>query len=508
MSKKSPKKERQKERAICSWWLDTRDSKLYKDLETKFDRGSCIYNAALREAELRRRSRQLHPDWDEAKKLSQELNSLLSKKTENLDKISLKKLQKECKFIKSQKDEKYKNIYKDCGYSSDDLVKWGQDKLKNSYISDYIQAHERNALIVRAFTTSERKGRKGNKGFAKVKYIGRKNPLTCISGQSDASPLKLVVKNNEIFVQWNKNTQIKLINPNYDDVMLNHILKNPGFVTFTRVVRVKIKGKWQYKAQFTFEGKSPKVRTLGKGFAAIDFGVSKSTLASYEEISVLKFFDKNMNDVYKKMRVIQRKIDRQRRANNPENFDEKGCAKKGKWIISNRQKRMEILLAEMHRKITESRKCFHGKLINQIRAKYDILRIEKNRYYAWQRNFGKQVGWFAPGMFYSELKRVFEETNGKIEEIDIWTSALTQTCPNCGNRTVGEEKKKLKDRIHDCQKCGFKHDRDSAAAIGALFYDTSKGELDVRKSKTYIKEILPLLSDKFTGEVTLPCKRH
>lgn len=46
----------------------------------------------------------------------------------------------------------------------------------------------------------------------------------------------------------------------------------------------------------------------------------------------------------------------------------------------------------------------------------------------------------------------------------------TQTCSNCGNVKIDDDKLILKDRIYCCKKCGHKQDRDENAARNIYNY--------------------------------------
>jgi putative transposase len=59
------------------------------------------------------------------------------------------------------------------------------------------------------------------------------------------------------------------------------------------------------------------------------------------------------------------------------------------------------------------------------------------------------------------IKSKVEEAGGFYIEVPTRKIKPSQTCPKCGN----QKKKDLSERIHHCQKCGFKTDRDIAAAM-------------------------------------------
>lgn len=61
-------------------------------------------------------------------------------------------------------------------------------------------------------------------------------------------------------------------------------------------------------------------------------------------------------------------MDRQRRANNPDYYNQNGTAKKGKkkWNNSKRYKKTAAKKREIERKQTAHRKSLHGKLVNLL----------------------------------------------------------------------------------------------------------------------------------------------
>jgi hypothetical protein len=63
-------------------------------------------------------------------------------------------------------------------------------------------------------------------------------------------------------------------------------------------------------------------------------------------------------------RRLQRKLDRQRRANNPQNYDEQGRCKKGRktWHDSQGYQSTRRRVAHQERKLAAQRKSLHGQL--------------------------------------------------------------------------------------------------------------------------------------------------
>jgi hypothetical protein len=155
-------------------------------------------------------------------------------------------------------------------------------------------------------------------------------------------------------------------------------------------------------------------------------------------------------------RRLQRKLDRQRRANNPDNFDELGRIKppgKGKkrfvWHDSQGYKTTRQSLATADRKLAAYRKSLHGKLANSLVRAGNIIKTEKVSYKGWQKQFGRSVGTRAPGGFIEILKRTVARTGGTFVEFATHATKLSQLCHECGK----VEKKSLSQRTHQCE-CG------------------------------------------------------
>src|SRR5215471_3807008 len=127
------------------------------------------------------------------------------------------------------------------------------------------------------------------------------------------------------------------------------------------------------------------------------------------EARLVPFCEELQPDARAKRR-LQRKLDRQRRANNPQNYDEKGRIKKhGKrrlvWKNSKGYLATRRRLASKERKLAAHRKSLHGRLVHQIIGRGNTIRTEKLSYKAWQKQYGKSVGRNAPGMFLEQLRR-------------------------------------------------------------------------------------------------------
>jgi hypothetical protein len=169
------------------------------------------------------------------------------------------------------------------------------------------------------------------------------------------------------------------------------------------------------------------------------------------EARLLLLCDELKIDARRKRR-LERKLDRQRRANNPQHFDEKGRIKKGRlqWKNSKGYNATRRRLAHRERKLAAHRKSLHGRLVNEIICVGNDIRIEKISYKGWQKRFGKSVGLRAPGMLIDHLRRTVAKTGGTLLEVPTRTTKLSQYCHGCHTYS----RKLLSQRWHQCT-CGI-----------------------------------------------------
>jgi len=172
------------------------------------------------------------------------------------------------------------------------------------------------------------------------------------------------------------------------------------------------------------------------------------------------------------MRRLQRRMERQRRAANPEHYDDKGRPKKrGKgaprWKESRSYQATRRRKAARERKLAAHRKSLHGRLAHQLVRTGNTIITEKLSYKGWQKRYGKSVGRCAPGMLIDHLRRTVAKTGGTLHEVPPRSTKLSQFCHGCG-KTV---KKPLWQRLHQCA-CGIGPvQRDLYSAFLAAFLD-------------------------------------
>ena len=101
---------------------------------------------------------------------------------------------------------------------------------------------------------------------------------------------------------------------------------------FCRLVKKVIRGINRYFVQMTFEGIPPQkhnreVSQDQNARVGLDIGVSTIAIASEKDVKLLELAESIKVDEHRK-KLLQRKLDRQRRANNPGKYKEDGTIKK------------------------------------------------------------------------------------------------------------------------------------------------------------------------------------
>ena len=361
-----------------------------------------------------------------------------------------------------------------------------------SWLGDHLDANTIQKIASRAFraTNEYAMGKRG-----KPRFKGVRRPIKSVEGKSNAAGIRF--KDHQIL--WT-GLALALKIDKSDPVHL-HALE--ARVKYVRLLWRDLFGRKRFFAQLVCEGLPYRKPTnvAQTGIVGLDIGPSTVALVC-EDQADLKQFAAELGDKSAEIARLQRKIDRQRRANNPDNYQPDKWVKNangnwqhkhgkpltGKlvWVQSNRQKKQQDRLNEISRKLAAHRKSLHGKLVNEILAQGTTVQIEKLSYVAFQKMFGKSVGKRAPGMFVEILRRKAANAGGEVIEFSTRETRLSQTCHNCG--TI--HKKKLSERWHVCT-CGVVAQRDLYSAYLATC--VVEDRLVASVAKRHWESRLPLL---------------
>lgn len=238
------------------------------------------------------------------------------------------------------------------------------------------------------------------------------------------------------------------INPNKDFTEYEMYALKGGLSSIKKIIvsREFIRGIYKYYVQLTIKGEKPqKNRSLGKGTVGIDVGPSTVAVSSLQGVSLDKLADK-CDDIEHDLWRINRKMDRSKRATNPDFFNEDGTYKKRekdehrKWTFSNRYKHLKLERRELYRKQAAIRKLQHIDMANALLAQGDNFIVENNPIDSWakrtketkknkngrnrcKRRFGKSIAHHAPAIFVSILQNKVRSLGGKFNKVEIKNAA-------------------------------------------------------------------------------------
>ncbi|MCQ6277597.1 transposase, partial [Bacillus sp. V3B] len=266
-------------------------------------------------------------------------------------------------------------------YSLHDFVKPVQHKFK-----EHIGSLEAQKLATRAFQAVEKLH------FRKAKKVHFKSFGDDISVENKSNTTGLRYADGCIL--WGnrptkknpkpKNWLCMPIVPKANDEYAHLALMDE--TKYVRILKREVRGKVRYFVQLIQEGYPPtkrnrKIADDETKRVGIDIGSSTIAISSENKVE-LRELAPGCNVDETKLRCIQRKMDRSKRATNPENFNENGTLKKGKrtWNFSNRYKKLLKERKERYRKIAVERKMSHEKLGNDILALGSDIRVEMMRF--------------------------------------------------------------------------------------------------------------------------------
>ena len=333
--------------------------------------------------------------------------------------------QKARKLPKNSKERTslFKLVNQQYSYSEYALHSYAKH-IRASWIGEHLDANTAQTLATRAFYASQ----KVLFGQARRVRFKGKNQLDSLEGKSNKQGIRW---QNERVI-WSQLEITPLMTKN--DPVILHGLNNK--IKYVRLVRRKINGKNRFYVQLVCQGfpyQKP-INFSGNETIGLDLGPSTIALVGKTRAKLTKFAPElDLNQKY--IRQLQRKLERQRRANNPNNYHSNGTVKKGqkKWHDTQGYIQTKNRLANIQRKQTARRKSLHGKLVNEIIRLGQNIKTEKLSYKAWQKNFGKSINHRAPSSFLSHLKQKAENAGGGVIEFSTTTTALSQTC-HCGAR--------------------------------------------------------------------------
>ena len=368
-----------------------------------------------------------------------------------------------------ERSERFSDLQKAYGLTENGLRTIANNHRKASGRND-IGAHEAQCVGRTVWRALERYM---FLGAGKPRFKSYRQGLNSIEGTDNH---EIMFKPDRQSIVWRKQV-LKLMIP--DTSYFKEALADPieptqtKRIKYCRIVRRTLNGKKRWFAQICLEGMPPvrKIYAPRSEVIGIDPGPSGLAYFHPQKAGLIRVAP-NVDMQEKAIRRLQRKIDRSRRANNPSHFNADGTAKPSptSWKISRRMEKLQVKLAEHHRCLAATRKRDHGELANFLLQRAGTIKIEKNSYRSYQRNFGKSTTRTGMGTFVSHLKRSAERANSQVIELDAYELKLSQYDP----ATDTYRKKLLKEREHRWGETDVFVQRDVMSAYLAC-YATENG---------------------------------
>lgn len=312
-------------------------------------------------------------------------------------------------------------------------------------------------------------------------YYKRHGELNALEGKSNRTGIRF--KDNTIL--WN-GLKIPVV-IDYDNDYEYQAMQSK--ICYNRIIRKYIRNKYKYYVQIVFKG-NPPIKLIaetgeikhymGTGDVGLDIGTRTIAISSQSDVKILELADRIQNIEDQKKKLL-RKIDRSRRATNPENYNEDGTIKKHGnkkvlWNQSNHCIKYQNELKELYRKQADIRKYQHECLANYIISLGNKVYVEKMNFAGLQKRakktekndkgrfkrkkrFGKSLANKAPSMLLTIIDRKLRYYGEKLIEINTSEARASQF-----NHFDGTYKKKsLSQRWNDFD--GFKIQRDMYSAF-------------------------------------------
>ena len=217
---------------------------------------------------------------------------------------------------------------------------------------------------------------------------------------------------------------------------------------YATLVPKKIRGRYRVFLHLCIEGKPmPKFdkygnprHSYGKGQIGADIGTQTVAYTAKSSVGLKNLAERGKRSIKsseRMERIYLRKMDRSKRATNPQNYNPDGTIKKGRkvWRYSKNYKKTKYLYANLCRKNAENRRLANNEDANYLRSLGDVFVTEpKNAKMLMKRakqttvnektgkinkkkRFGKSIRNRCPGYFQVKVQQLFESTGGAYIEV-------------------------------------------------------------------------------------------
>jgi putative transposase len=230
-----------------------------------------------------------------------------------------------------------------------------------------------------------------------------------------------------------------------------------------RIVRSTVSRRGErWWISFSVE-RSPKRRRARRPRSAIgvDLGLaSLATLSTGETIANTKPLARSL----RALRLAQRSVDRQRRANNPGNYLANGQVKPGAnaWRRSRRQRQHEARIRRLHERVANLRREQAHRLTTRLTREHGAIGIESLNITGMlaSRRLSRAIADAGWGQVVTQLRYKSAWAGALLIAADTFYPS-SKTCSHC---ETAKAKLSLSERVFACDRCGLVLDRDVNAA--------------------------------------------
>ncbi|EES90292.1 transposase [Clostridium botulinum C] len=336
---------------------------------------------------------------------------------------------------KINKNKLFKEVQLKYKFSNFDLNKYSTSLRVNEFKN--IDANTVQALSARAIKSIDRMRFGEAKRVNFIKY----NEMYSMEGLNNRQGIRY----RDGFIYFNKLKLPVIIRKN--DTYAQKCIQDR--VKFCRIIK-KYKGNSiRYYVQLILEGIPPIKHTLGTGEVGLDIGTRTIAVSSENDVKLLELAPE-IDNIENQKRILNRKLDRQRRANNPNKYNEDGTIKKGnrdRWINSNNYLKTKAKLRDIQSRLASIRKQDHEKMANYILSLGSIIKVETMNYKGLQarakettinektgrfnkkKRFGKSLANKAPSMLLDIINRKLKYHNLGLFKIDTYKIKASQYNP-------------------------------------------------------------------------------
>lgn len=359
----------------------------------------------------------------------------------------------------------YQAVRAQYGFTKSDFQRRATAHKNAAGFADRLGAHVTQRIAERVFAALER-WVYGTGG--RPRFKGRKRPLHSIESKNNATALSWDFERGTLSLGKGWYIAPKPLRMNADEWLWSALQAR---AKCCRVLWRQAGDRRRWFVQLVMQGNEPLKASVLERLArpgergALDVGPSHYAWVTETDAGVEKFCPE-VDAPKAHERRLERQIDRQRRANNPDNYDAHGRIRRGKKTgnISRNQRKTEAKLRTSQTRTANRRKNAHGRDTNHLMSLATEWRDDGVSNPSLQKNYGRSVLARAPGRFMSELARKAERAGGERVIVDVRTLKTSQF----DHSTNTYAKKKLSERWHAFGDGRGRAQRDVYSAFLAL----------------------------------------